>query len=224
MMMLLLASFLFLLTHLGVSSSPLRSMLINGMGERGYLGIYSLLAAATLGSMIYVFIQVPHAEFVWTPGVVEHAIAKALMPFAFILLVSGLMAKNPTSVGMDSAVNEPLDGILKITRHPVQWAILLWAVAHLVANGDQASIIFFGTFALVSAVGMAAMDARRRVREEPAWQQFYATTSYLPLAALASGRTSLKINELNWLAIGIGLVLFVLVYIFHSWVSGVALY
>ena len=220
----MLASILFLGTHLGVSSTPIRGMLVKGMGERPYIGVYSVLAAITLGFMIYAYVHVPHDDFVWVPGIAEHAITKALMPFAFILLVAGLMAKNPTAVMSDDAVNQPLAGILKITRHPVQWAILLWGIGHVVANGDMASILFFGTFALLSAIGMAAMDARRRSREEPAWEQFYASTGNVPLVALAAGRTSLKINELNWLAVGIGLVLFVLVYVFHAWIAGVPLY
>ena len=222
--LLLLASVLFFGTHLGISSTPLRGLLLKAIGERGYLGLYSLLAAITLGFMIYAYAHVGHGDFIWLPNVAEHAITKAIMPFAFILLVSGLMAKNPTAVMSDAAVEAPLAGILKITRHPVQWAILLWAVGHIISNGDQASITFFGTFALLAAVGMAAIDARRRFREEPAWQRFYATTGSVPLAALISGKTSLKSNELNWLAIGIGIVLFVVVYIFHKAIAGVGLY
>ncbi|HKI75553.1 MAG TPA: NnrU family protein [Pseudomonadales bacterium] len=221
---LLVASILFLVTHLGISSTPLRGMLMNGLGESSYLAIYSFLAAVTIGVLIYAYSHISHGMFLWMPGIPEHAFAKALMPFAFILLVGGLMAKNPTAVRADAAINEPLDGMLKIVRHPVQWAILIWAVGHIVANGDKASIVFFGSFAILSSVGMIAMDAKRRHRPEPEWQSFYASTSYWPFAALISGRTSLKSGDINWLAVGIAIVLFVVVYIFHKWIAGVALY
>lgn len=224
MEILFVAAVLFLITHLGISSTPLRGALVNGLGEGPYLGIYSLLAAATIGFLVYAYVHVSHGMFLWVPGVPEHAFAKTLMPFAFVLLVSGLMAKNPTAVRADAAVNAPLDGMLKIVRHPVQWAFLLWAIGHIVANGDKASIVFFGTFAILSGVGMLAMDAKRRHRPEPAWQTFYASTSYWPFGALIGGRTSLKASDLNWLAIGIALVLFVLAYVFHPWIAGVALY
>lgn len=222
--LLLLASVLFFGTHLGVSSTPLRGSLVSRVGERGYLGIYSLLAAVTLGFMIYAYTHVSHANFIWLPNIAEHAFTKTLMPFAFILLVSGFAAKNPTAVMGDAALEAPLAGIFKITRHPVQWAILLWALGHLVSNGDMASITFFGTFALLSAFGMAAIDARRRFREEPAWQEFYDVTSTIPFMAMARGKNSLTLAELDWVSVGVAIVLFVLVYIFHKDIAGVALY
>lgn len=221
---LLLASALFFGTHLGISSTPLRGVLVKGMGERGYLAIYSVLALLTIGFMVYAYNHASHADFIWMPSLAAHAFTKALMPFAFILLVAGMMAKNPTAVMMDSAVDAPLDGILKITRHPVQWAILLWAIAHIVSNGDMASITFFGTFGLLSALGMIAIDARRRFREEDAWQQFYASTGSIPFVALARGKTSMTAGDLNWMAVGIALVLFALAYLFHQDIAGVKIY
>ena len=224
MMLLICAAILFLVTHLGVSSTPLRGMLVGAIGEQAYLGIYSLVSAITIGFLIYAYVHMPHTDFVWVPGLAAHGFAKAVMPFAFILLVGGLMAKNPTAVMADAAVNAPLDGMIRIVRHPVQWAILLWAIGHIVANGDLASIIFFGTFAAVSALGMLALDAKRRHRPEPAWQAFYAHTSYWPFGAIVTGRVKLAGSDLNWLAIGIGIVLFVAVYMGHGYIAGVSLY
>ncbi len=34
-------------------------------------------------------------------------------------------------------------GIFSVTRHPLTWGIALWASAHLLANGDLVSLIFF---------------------------------------------------------------------------------
>ncbi len=43
-----LASIVFVAAHLGVSSTPLRAALVRAIGDRAYLGVYSLLAAVTL--------------------------------------------------------------------------------------------------------------------------------------------------------------------------------
>jgi uncharacterized membrane protein len=221
MTLLILASLAFLITHLGVSSTPLRGIIVNAAGEKAYLGIYSVMAFATLGLMIYAYNQLAHADYVWAPGTVEQIIGRTLMPFAFIFVIGGLMVKNPTSVQMDAAVHEELGGMIRIVRHPLQWGILLWAISHILVNGDSASIIFFGSFALLSAVGMVAMDAKRRGRDDPDWQRFYAETSYFPFAAILTGKTSLKAGDLNWASVAIGIVLFMVVYVFHDWVSGV---
>jgi uncharacterized membrane protein len=173
--------------------------------------------------MVYAYAHTTHGDFIWFSGIGIVVFAKVLMPFALILVVSGLMVKNPTSVGQDEAVKVAPGGIIRITRHPVQWGILLWAIAHVMANGDQASILFFGTFAAVSALGMAAMDAKGRARRDPVWDGFMATTSYVPFVALITGRTSLKLSELNWIAVGIGAALYALIFIFHGVIAGVPL-
>ncbi|MFB3103410.1 MAG: NnrU family protein, partial [Pseudomonadales bacterium] len=54
---------LFLATHLGVSSTSLRPMLTDKLGQRGYLGFYSLLAIATLGHLIWLYNIVPRYDY-----------------------------------------------------------------------------------------------------------------------------------------------------------------
>ena len=68
-MTLLISSCLaFILLHLGVSGSPVREMLRTRLGANGYLGLYSLLALASLAAMIYSYTLVPHTEFIWLPS------------------------------------------------------------------------------------------------------------------------------------------------------------
>ena len=55
----------FVFVHLGISGTPLRDLLRNSMGAGPYLGVYSLLAFASLGGMIYAYSQVPHTDFIW---------------------------------------------------------------------------------------------------------------------------------------------------------------
>src|SRR5262245_48127459 len=78
---LIVAAGLFLGTHLGISSTPLRATLVRSTGERGYLGIYSLIAVATLGFLIYAFNRVPHTQFLWAPSTFGRSLAMAVMPF-----------------------------------------------------------------------------------------------------------------------------------------------
>ena len=221
---LMFAAIAFAGTHLVLATNPIRPMLLQQLGAGPYRGVYSLVAFGTLGWLIWAYTDVHHADFLWLPNTVTGSIARGVMLIAFVLLVAGALARNPTSMISENAVAEPVPGIVKITRHPVQWAILLWASSHMLANGDVASLLFFGSFAVTSGLGTVSMDARYRARGEPAWDAFYAETGNVPFAAIVSGRARLAASELNWVTIGAGAVVYVGIYVAHPWVAGVALF
>jgi uncharacterized membrane protein len=220
MTLLIIACATFVILHLGVSSTPLRGIFLEALGDNGYLVLYSLLAIASLGTMIYAYSGIARTDILWHPHLIAFSVSKVLILFAFVLLVMGTMTKNPTAMKMEGAISQEIRGILKITRHPIQWAILLYAIGHIIANGDTASIILFGTLTLVASVGMVAMDNRKKANSDENWQAFFATTSLVPFAALISGKTRLAFEEINWLAVVVGLVLYACAYWLHDMVSG----
>ena len=95
MMMLVLATAVFLATHF-VTSTPLRPVLVSKLGEWPYRGVYSLVALIALGWMIWAYRVAPR-EPLWGGA---REIAFVLMPIAFILLACGYW-RNPTMVGAD---------------------------------------------------------------------------------------------------------------------------
>lgn len=213
-----LAAAAFIATHF-VSSTPLRRALVRALGERGFRGLYSLVALAALLWLGRAFLHAPQ-EPLW-PGL--RALPSILMPFAFVLLACGYRL-NPTMVGAEKLLknDDPARGMIRVTRHPIMWAILLWSGAHVLARGDLASLIFFGTFFAVAAVGTVSID--RRKRPNPDWPRFAAVTSNVPLVAIAQGRNRLVWQEIGWMRPMIGLVLFVAFLHLHPWLFGVRPY
>jgi len=204
----------FLLTHF-VTSTRLRARLVGAMGEWPYRGLYSLVAFITLGWMIWAYAAAPR-ELLWN-GVRE--IPRIVMPVVFILLACG-SGRNPTLVGADALLKseDPARGIIRITRHPIMWAIMLWAAAHILARGDLPALVFFGSFVVLAALGTILMDARKS--SNPDWQRFAAVTSHVPFVAIAQGRNRIVWREIGWLRPAIGVALFVVVFLIHPWISG----
>ena len=129
----------FLVLHIGVSSTPLRGVLRNAAGENGYLGIYSLLAFVSLGAMVYFYAGADHSDFIWAPSSVAYKITKIFLLLAIVLIVVGAVTKNPTAVKMEDAISDDLPGVLRITRHPLQWGILLEWAASRRFNGEMST-------------------------------------------------------------------------------------
>jgi uncharacterized membrane protein len=217
MEMLVLASAAFLLTHL-LSGTPLRPKLVAALGEWPYRGVYSTVAFLTLGWAIWAYAHVPTQGLLWTP---LRLLPLALMPFAFILAVCGL-ARNPTAVGAEQLLKseQPARGMIRITRHPFMWGVMLWAAVHILANADAKSLVFFGGLLLVAALGTLSQESRKARAAGRDWQRFAAVTSHLPFVAVAQGRNRIVWREIGWARPIIGLALFAGFFFLHPWLFG----
>ena len=202
--MLIAAAAVFLGIHLLVAGTRARDAVTGTIGENAYMGLFSL---ASLGGIVWLVVAYNGAqaggenELVYDLGVGVRHLAPLVVLLAFLLAVPGLLLPNPTSVRQEGAATraDAVKGVLAITRHPFLWGVALWAAMHLLANGDTASVLFFGTFLVLALLGTFSIDAKRRRKLGAAWDGFAARTSNLPFAALASGRAKLKWREiLDW--------------------------
>ena len=207
----------FLATHY-VSSTPLRAALVRGLGEKAYLGVYSLAAFATLGWMIWAYGKAP-PEPVFEGLRLAPAI---LMPFAFVLTACGLLSRNPTLVGADKLLRspDPARGIIRVTRHPMMWGFMLWSLAHLLARGERMSSVFFGGFLALAALGALLIDQRKARTLGEDWQRFAAVTSYIPFGAILQGKNRFAAREIGWRNPAIGLALYALFFWAHLLLFG----
>lgn len=219
----LIAAAAFLLaSHYGISSTPLRAALVRRLGERPYLALYALIALAAIVWLCRAYATAPYVQL-WPTTAPGALVPLIVVPFALVLLVAGVSGPNPTSVGQAAAVDEPeaVRGALRITRHPVMWAIALWGLSHLVPNGDAASLVFFGSLSALALIGTLLLDAKYAARQGAAWQKFARTTSNLPLAAIAAGRQRLRLAEIGWIRIAAALLVYVALMAAHPWLFGV---
>lgn len=222
-----IAAAFWILIHLGLAASPLRAAIVARIGTRGFQGLFSLLSAAGLAWLAWSYrsamqpdafygLRVVDGWMLWVPLIA--------MPFALLLLVGSLTVPNPTLTQGERALAQPeaARGILRVTRHPMLWAFTLWALAHLIAKGDAASLMFFGSFALVAINGMHSIDRKRAASDPKNWARFAAATSILPFAAIASGRNRLVFPELGWWRIGLAFAAWAVILLVHPYVFGVA--
>jgi len=176
-----------------------------------------------LGFMILSYADRPVSPYLWVPSQAHWWSTYVLVGFSFVLAVGAFSTKNPTSVGKEGELGTEPRGVICITRHPFQWAVVLWVAGHMTANGDVASLIFFGTFGLISAFGTYLIDTRMAREQEDAWRVFTARTSNVPFGAIAAGRATLHWKDL-WLPIVLGLAVYAAVFVSHGWITGAGLH
>lgn len=216
---LLLAAIAFVGSHIGVSSTPLRPLLIARLGRGVYLGLYSLVSILCLIWLVAAFAATPFLPL-WPETHWARWIAVALMPLALILVAGGLSPANPTLL-IHRAGGPTPRGVFAITRHPMMWGIALTAILHLLASGDAASLILCGAMAVLALVGAAFQDRRKRTEDPAGWRVLAAETSFWPFQALAAGRTRLAPRALV-LPVVAGLAAYLVMAAVHQNLFGVS--
>ena len=87
MTQLLVAALFLLVSHFGISSTPLRPWLVARIGERPYLGLYSLIALGAIGWVIWAYARAPYVEL-WPVTPWSALVPLIVMPFALVLAVA----------------------------------------------------------------------------------------------------------------------------------------
>ena len=100
------------------------------------MGLYSLVSLAGLGLIIWGKSLAPF-QMIWQPIYELRSLSLMLMIPALICVVAG---------------NVPLSYLRTLLRNPMLVGILLWSLSHLWANGDLASMLLFGSFAVWSSL------------------------------------------------------------------------
>ena len=218
---LVIAGVAFCGSHILLSSTRLRGSLRDQLGERGFLAVYSLTSLVIFAWFVAAYSAAP-TIVLWPRQRWTALVPVSVMPLATILLVAGYSTRNPTAVGMERSAraDDPAPGILSVTRHPVMWAIGLWAVAHLIANGDLSAVLFFGSLAALALGGTVLIDRKKQLALGSNWVRLAELTSNVPFAALLTGRTKLRWREIGLLRVAAGLLLSAVLYLAHPIVTG----
>ena len=189
----LLSLALFLALHSIPAIPAIRQCLVAILGRKVYLALYSLVSIAALAWVFHAALALDYVEL-WAPAAWQAWIAICLVPIALFFLVVGLISPNPLSISFRRGEQEA-GAIVAITRHPVLWGFLLWAIGHFIANGDVRSVILFGALGIFSIVGMVTTDRRNRRRLGATWNTVTLGSSVFPFAAMIGGRAPFRIDR-----------------------------
>ncbi|NLS15526.1 NnrU family protein [Rhizobium sp. P40RR-XXII] len=151
MALLILGIVLFLGIHLiRVVAPGLRSSMIASLGESGWKIAYSIASIVTLIILVYGFGQARDMTPIWSPPFWMSHITILLMLFAMICLTASLL---------------PAGHIAVRTKHPMVLSVKIWALAHLLSNGDGAAMLLFAAFLAWGVILRISLKRRERAGE-----------------------------------------------------------
>ncbi|ACI93502.1 NnrU protein [Afipia carboxidovorans OM5] len=185
--LLILGLALFLGVHVVTTRRALRASLIARLGEGGYKILYSVIALVGLALVVKGYSVYRATEWIdiWYPPKGMRHLVLALMLPAVILVVAAYIRGR----------------IYTRLKHPMLAGVKLWAVAHLLANGDLGSIILFGSVLAWAVYDRISLKHRADAGAPP-----------IPVGGVG--------NDL--IAIGVGVVAYLaLAFSFHPLVIGV---
>jgi len=217
---LVLAALVFLALH-ALPSTPLRPRAVAWVGEAAWRGGYSVASLAALVWLVAAYRAAPAETLLWDAGTAGRHLAALLLLPAAILATNAFTGANPTAVGGEGR-GDPAgraSGAMRVTRNPLMWGIGLWGLAHMLANGDAPSLVFFGSLAVLALGGTVLIDRRKAAAGGAAWERFAAVTSNLPFRAIAEGRNRLVAGELWWRVLA-GLAVYAVLVAAHPAVIG----
>jgi uncharacterized membrane protein len=193
LLVMILGLVLFFGVHLITTQRQVRARFVAAMGEAVYKAVYGLVSLAGLVLIAWGFAAYRRAGMieVWEPlvpasvlTVLRHVTVALMLPAVILVAASYIRGR-----------------IYVALKHPMLAGIKLWAVAHLLANGDLGSIILFGSFLAWAAFDRISLKHRADSGAPP-----------IPVGGLGN----------DFIAVAVGIVAYLaLAFVFHPVVIGV---
>ena len=181
-----------LVLFLGVHSTRVfaegwRAATIARIGEGPWKAIYSVVSIVGFVLLVWGYAQARQQAPLWDPPAFMRHVAALLMLPVFVLFVAAYVPRN---------------GLKARLHHPQLLSVKLWAVAHLLSNGNLADVLLFGGFLAWAVLAFTA--ARRRDR---------AAATVYPAGTVQGTIVCVVVGLAIYAAFVLGL---------HAWLIGVA--
>jgi len=179
---LLAACIAFVGSHIAMSH-PLRAPMVRVLGDKGFLGVYSLVSLASFVWMVLAFRAAPvgGGGAGGAAGEAQWALASLLTLVASVLLV-GSFKGNPAmpETSADTVAKAVPRGVFLVTRHPMMWSFALWALAHMILSWSQRTSILAAAILILALLGSHLQDLKKEALQGEAWKNWEAQTTHLP--------------------------------------------
>jgi len=177
----------FVAAHAFITRRDARATVIGRIGQGAYKGLFSLVSLIGIVLIAWGFARYRATGWVdvWLPPPWTRHVTVALMWPAIIFIAAAYIPGN----------------IKRRLKHPFLVGVKLWALAHLIANGDLGSILLFGSILAWAVFDRISLKSRTDPGGPP-----------IPVGGWGNDVAAVIVGTLVYLALG---------FVFHPLVIGV---
>lgn len=125
-----------------------RNQTIEAYGEKAFKGVYALVSILGFYLLVVGYGEARlQTVALWNPPIFTKHISMLLMLFSSILLVATYIPRNHFKMRLG---------------HPMVLSVKVWALSHLLANGNLADLVLFGSFLIWAVLNFRSARARDR--------------------------------------------------------------
>jgi len=149
MTQLILGLILFLGAHsVRIWADGWRNQTIEAYGEKAFKGVYALVSILGFYLLVVGYGEARlQTVALWNPPIFTKHISMLLMLLSSILLVATYIPRNHFKMRLG---------------HPMVLSVKVWALSHLLANGNLADLVLFGSFLIWAVLNFRSARARDR--------------------------------------------------------------
>jgi uncharacterized membrane protein len=149
MTQLILGLILFLGAHsVRIWADGWRNQTIEAYGEKAFKGVYALVSILGFYLLVVGYGEARlQTVALWNPPIFTKHISMLLMLLSSILLVATYIPRNHFKMRL---------------KHPMVLSVKVWALSHLLANGNLADLVLFGSFLIWAVLNFRSARARDR--------------------------------------------------------------
>ena len=166
---LILGLILFLGAHsVRVVADNWRTQKIEAWGEKAFKGVNALVSLLGFYLLVVGYGEARlQTVALWNPPIFTKHISLLLMLLASILMFAAYVPRNHFKMRLG---------------HPMVMSVKVWALSHLLANGNLADVILFGAFLLWAVLNFKSARARDKVQNQLAFANGNANEDVNPVA------------------------------------------
>ena len=125
-----------------------RNQTIEAYGEKAFKGVYALVSILGFYLLVVGYGEARlQTVALWNPPIFTKHISMLLMLFSSILLMATYIPRNHFKMRLG---------------HPMVLSVKVWALSHLLANGNLADLVLFGSFLMWAVLNFRSARARDR--------------------------------------------------------------